>query len=107
MKAGRELDALIAEKVMGLEPVNALKEWWWTDAQHKQEIRLPHHSTHIYDAFEVVEKIKNNDTENFELEWFAGQWRASFYGLRWTRAETAPLAICLAALAALGGKEGT
>ena len=76
-----------------------------------------HYSTNIADAWEVVEKIgrsitPNRYSVNFIIEWdrLAAEWRAGwayysddgpeydFVG----EADTAPLAICLAALKAVG-----
>jgi hypothetical protein len=123
MKPGRELDALVAEKVMGwrLEE-RGYGATFWVDENGKVkraaepcsidfcscEVFSP--STDISDAWEVVEKLRDLGfhvgiktppkvkscsywvcLENF----YAGK---SFteYG------ETAPLAICMAALKALG-----
>jgi len=80
MKAGRELDALIAEKVMGLcghyliRDVRKGEEVWddyitWTCEKCDKEFRglaygagyknpnLKHYSTRIQDAWQVVEKL--------------------------------------------------
>lgn len=120
MKAGRELDALVAEKVMG-----------WTDARvgirsqrrfHREELPTPvdvgpdeewSPSTDIAAAWEVVAKFQMvyvyraaKDLPNLKI----GQWEALFspdageralYGV----ADTAPLAICKAALKTVGYPE--
>lgn len=115
MDAGRELDALVAEKVMGLEvkPYEKLKgsdipEYFGTlwvpsadqnrGTPYQQWLPLPHYSTSIAAAWEVVEKLKDDD---FHLEEHGTHWKAGF-GPRWRGAETAPHAICLAALEAIG-----
>lgn len=123
MNAGPELDALIATKVMGwtrgISDVCNVLGWrtpdsiWVHDADG-----VPHYSTDIAAAWEVVEQLKahkdyvsfgltddsNSSTAtfaNFEGVWFAG------FGLgvggECVGAATAPLAICLAALKAIGG----
>lgn len=125
MKAGRELDALIAEKVMGLVltcPVDPRfdhsvgtnrdgtsakrnfcrwpdgKEWW-----------IPFYSTSIADAWQVVEKMKEhgmhllilsaNDSGMVHCNFFKGT-AGEQNGI--AMADTAPLAICKAALVACG-----
>lgn len=138
LQAGRELDALVAEKVMG---------WRWhrhgevrggwvhyasllppesTDhrvpvtsddallAKHERDTGLcPHYSTSIADAWLVVEKMGQTEmpghvgpTMLHMLRACAGgQWEAQFcsdFGYsQTTRAGSAPLAICRAALAVL------
>lgn len=93
MEAGRELDALIAEKIMGqdyslnsLEGSLVLKD-------------PPHYSTNIAAAWEVVEKL-GPDWDLISME---QGWIASVGSSERARAETAPLAICLAALKAMRG----
>jgi len=91
MKAGRELDALIAERVMG--------EMWGVGPN--LEDTLPHYSTQIADAWLVVEKMR----PYFEIYCDGGGWVARFgwadAGTLAAYADTAPLAICLAALKAV------
>lgn len=126
MKAGRELDAAVAEKVM---------EWgkrdYYADGERDFDWLVPtnvpfvfrkvyrdscpHYSTSIEDAWEVVEKLKAipipKDWEDcfyapfpFVLrftndgDWEAG-WEASYYANECLeRANTPALAICRAAL---------
>lgn len=81
MKPGRELDTLVAEKVMGWERTTLYGEtdWWKTpDGREIQQSNVcPYrYSTDIFAARDVVEKVK-------EFEKF-------------------PYAICLAALKAAG-----
>lgn len=109
MEAGRELDALVAEKVMGLTPV----EWsgWEGDLSlvyGDQETGgiVPRYSTDIGAAWEVVEKLKQDRTVHL--------WSVpSGYMVQMTgvnakmlevigQADTAPLAICRAALSSVG-----
>ena len=122
MNAGRELDALIAEKVMGLAGVRDGKSWLYGDnwTYHKKGVLclVPHYSTQIADAWQVAEKmwplvqgggygtyrvlLNRRDGDNKYVCEFAidpdGGWSTH------ARAEapTAPLAICLAALKAVG-----
>lgn len=114
LKPGRELDALVAEKVM----------WWhkYEDSNPKATIRtigdtedhkckfcgsfeghdIKPYSTSIEAAWEVVEKlIESDDWVDFSLEYEPTfKWSANeiIYG------ETAPHAICLAALRAVEEK---
>lgn len=67
---------------------------------------LPHYSTSIADAWLVVEKMREKG-HNCQIEASAAQpeWIACFltpHGYREGRAPTAPAAICLTALRALG-----
>lgn len=95
MKPGRELDMLVAEKVMSLKPLG----------------RVPHYSTDISAAWEVVEKInssKNKWTLNsLRCDPNDGKWQFGDIdrdGSIWPddKYDSAPLAICLAALKAVG-----
>ena len=121
MVAGRELDALVAEKVMGWERI-VMKDkpgavsWPHPpkgfDVNHNRWSIIPHYSTDIAAAWEVVEKLAP------EFEWILendvkdGGWSAIIYKWEGTSvvsspigrsdADTAPHAICLAALAAVG-----
>lgn len=132
MKPGRELDALVAEKVMGLvvdldnskyfdgTQVATRKEDFGAIGEAVQTISgvyhprlswpLPHYSTDIAAAWEVVERLS---AENWIFDLLEGAhegaspWRAHFmregersngYG------DSAPHAICLAALKAVGVK---
>ena len=116
--AGRELDALIAEKVMGwgrhdwkehhaLERTlycgncgttkgkDALDEIGTFCQQFEWKAELPEYSTRIQDAWQVVEKF-----DMFDIVWRSPEWAAWVKG-EVTYAATAPLAICLAALKAV------
>lgn len=119
MNAGRELDALIAEKVMGLpkltpgqmEPLAGFFDYQdeahgihvrYEDADGNGVMRRFCPSLWMNDAWEVVEKMPGH----FDLWRYAdGEWSARFWcgstviGEK-LFADTAPLAICLAALAA-------
>ena len=101
MEAGRYLDARIAEEVMGYERIPSRKPYGFGNAW------LPHYSTRIQDAWLVVEKF---DKKTFmmgrhrlsgNLRWvvdiFTGNKTGPYRGI----ADTAPLAICLAALRAI------
>lgn len=100
MNAGRELDALIAEKVMG----------WYLDSTkeyHRKHIHslghnalapVPNFSTDIAAAWEVVEKFQGS----FKVfKPFGGQWEVECTN-GFSKADTAAHAICLAALKAVG-----
>jgi hypothetical protein len=101
MEAGREMDALVAEKVMGYERVPDIKPYGFGDAW------LQHYSTDIAAAWQVVGKLENND-----FWWEASnvvpnsdpivyEWKFVTVGRQGEACEfTAPLAICRAALLA-------
>ncbi len=87
MKPGRELDSLVAAKVMGIE--------------HPAP-----YSTSIEAAWEVVEKLKANG-EGIRLIYHYGHWNVLFEHEDYcynSPAESAPHAICLAALKTMGIK---
>ena len=124
MKAGRELDALIAEKVMGWE----YHDWKTSTAFEYTKYcficgrtkRLhapveiddfcgtneapPHYSTQIADAWLVLESLDEWELKRTKYE--KGKYLckiAPYVGATWYLevADTAPLAICLAALKAI------
>lgn len=135
MNAGRELDALVAEKVIGwkwatfcrvallLSPFDFEREvpgkpWMgWTEGaensvQRDIEERLegfqsiPHYSTDIAAAWEVVEKMRR-DGYGVHVGGRPDAWEISIInagGLEFSLDDqpTAPLSICLAALQAVG-----
>jgi hypothetical protein len=106
-KTGRELDALIAEKVMGLkvdyefdEPripslADRYDEWGY----------LPNYSTSIEAAWEVVDKVYIHSLRRVVSDGpdKPALWQAFVYADSYLSgiAETAPLAICRAALMAV------
>ena len=114
MRAGREMDALIAEKVM--------QHWvkrdvimWQEGIKRKEEYSegfttLAHYSTDIADAWTVVEKMKS---KHFRMYYKSAPfqkddneplgWTCSMSGFEFMpeHADTAPLAICRAALLAV------
>jgi len=118
MKASRELDALVAEKVMGWTPPThdpkhtfSYRELW-TD-EHGDFCQLPRFTERIDDAWMVVEKMAEGMDgpiinlawcENPDIEGWYG-WVCDMKGVGvWqaAAADTAPLAICKAALKAKG-----
>lgn len=121
MDAGRELDALVAEKIIKL----SAKYWRPTCFVNDHELdanvwcydcsgmvddqeRVPeHYSTEIAAAWLVVEKLATQGLR-LSLDAFGGDpWWVEFADEQWERgaqatANTAPHAICLAALKAVG-----
>lgn len=94
MPAGREMDELIARRVMGIKPPPSSDVW----------LVLPY-STDIAAAWEVVEKMgdKFDDLERgtggfYMVTVYPGNPNMPIV----VRGETAPLAICRAALLAMG-----
>lgn len=111
-EAGRELDALIAEKVMGIENILVergegrvgrwVQAWTWLGRGRCPSTVMKHvlpYSTDMAAAWQVVEKM-----DLFELDMLTwnGEWSVIAYsdGHVLAEAPTAPLAICRAALAA-------
>src|SRR3990172_1503330 len=98
--AGLELDALVAEKVMGYDPSCFVADGKLLDAECEE---VPCFSTDISSAWEVVEKLAGYNIATMricyrsiseaEVECFPENAREfTIY------ADTAPLAICKAAL---------
>jgi len=123
MPVGREMDALIAEKVMDSVPCNAWeihnsRSWVLADScGHKscfpKESGPPCYSTLISAAWEVVEKMVSNGYQfvvnggKHDYSWGAKR-HAGFNNDNETYhdgfADEVPLAICRAALRAVGVK---
>lgn len=118
MEAGREMDALVAEKVMGwIEKKYPMgRALYWTDSDgHSQRacIEAWNPSTNISAAWEVIEKIEGGQREmlcNLIHKGFGFTsliWEAELRECRGNHkyyiadATTAPLAICRAALLAV------
>ena len=112
MKAGRELDTLVTEKIFGMEPSKG-------DGYHRKSRKdawqiVPHYSTDIGAAWHVVEHMRANvpDYRALRMESVPLGYTVAFYSHKnrldrigaFVAAETAPLAICRAALAAMEGK---
>lgn len=105
--AGRELDALVAEEVMGFHEV--MTEYYVASADDAPELDvrvIPCFSTDIAAAWLVVKKLTGNTGSDYDLELTIasskGGWcTASFLPETKGWGETAPLAICRAALAAV------
>jgi hypothetical protein len=105
--AGVEMDALVEEKVFG-------SVWSGThlmqgvvtrairyDGGYLHRSTLVEYSTDIASAWRVVEKMRETGYHFRIANWEDGSWRSDFgFGCPMAEAATAPLAICLAALAA-------
>jgi hypothetical protein len=109
MKPGRELDTLVTEKVMGIDigTRQAFKPIG-EDFKYVGEMRMndiPHYSTDISAAWELMEKFKWAEPEvSYSDEqhcWYAILNKGMNSGIMNT-GDSAPHAICLAALKAVG-----
>lgn len=122
MQAGRELDALVAEKVMGWKKIyrkahsSAVGDWhgleWMWDKREgalwQEAQSCPHYSTDIAAAFTITKKTCNT----WAMFWHDAyaQWQVKCDHQRRTaedcryegRGHELSLAICLAALKAVG-----
>ena len=114
MEAGRELDALIAEKIIGWR-VDYDSYRHWTDIPgvkakdlilsepgyifhgEKTIEDVPHYSTDIAAAWQVAEKVRLT-----VAPFGADMWSATHDGKYFRVEHSAPYAICLAALRACG-----
>lgn len=118
LEAGRELDMLVANMV--IEPLSS-----YPSPYHKQgscparscsrcESACPHYSTDIAAAWLVVEKMREGRWKHFRIEYWVDSWAVlqdyipgvAAWGQS-TRADTAPLAICRAALKAVAAEQDT
>lgn len=107
--AGPELDRLVAEKVMGWEPVSSglrmrgsPPDLWLCKGGRRRVMRAWNPSTNIAQAWEVVERCRSlGHRVTLQLD---GAWRVWINGGLPSEDDTAPLAICFAALAAVGGE---
>ena len=114
-EVGREMDALVAEKVMGWKRGDWLKKWpdgskqehfdVWIAPELKLLHDTPMFSTNITAAWEVVEQfIPFVELECNEFDsgfgWICKLWLVSSEVSEF--GETAPEAICRAALKAMG-----
>lgn len=117
MQAGRELDKLIAEKVMGwtdIVPTRGLSAWHDIDfdlvgkapGQTTRQC-LPYYSYFIGHAWQVVEKLTCTTKQWFHLDQHSTGCTAIFQNDTYqgydADADAAPLAICRAALKAIAG----
>jgi len=114
MKPGKELDLLIAKVIFDIDPTIPAFEEGSAMAHHNWVER---YSTDIGAAWKVVEKMRN-DKYRFKLEDLSFEkYQALFFGVsppglrqdginflprRYATSDTAPHAICLAALKAKG-----
>jgi hypothetical protein len=118
MPAGREMDALIAGKIMGYKKIVIGSISWWVKEsplamsyQFMAECADYCPSQDIAAAWQVVEKIKGLCFETQILMWdysdkvtvclFPRHGHEEFIPTLTVHAETAPLAICRAALLAV------
>ena len=118
MEPGRELDAEVAEKIMGWrrsEDPRLVGDWWTLDGD-QHFCKLPECSTDISTAWKVVEKLAENNLV-VSVAWGNGRNGAKYASVRvmldmfkdaesigYSECEadalTAPHAICTAALKA-------
>lgn len=119
LKAGHDLDALIAEKVFGWKNVHEHSfgnagMYWVGDSPRGTMDRLPRYSKEISEAWRVVETLENHPMEYLTdinrisnegtketLVWAARIRAVGSERYIYVDAETVPLAICRAALLAV------
>ena len=121
----RELDALVAEKVMGWTDIWTDGDYFMAYPPHEQRIMqkmgvgyaerypIPNYSSEISAAWEVVEKMRQEGlTVTITTpptgwkNWDVRGWDDNNNDNRFiARADTAPRAICIAALHAKGVRE--
>lgn len=119
MEPGRKLDALVAEKVMGwtlnrfwpvcdlrIDQSKQCEQWFNEEAQYSD---LPNYSTNLKAAWEILEIISCHSLEVYWEEYFGWRceislWDTVIGDMKVTkeRGDTAPHAICKAALRLYG-----
>lgn len=115
VKAGRELDALVAEHVMGWKPHASnpygIAVWWYASPVPGRPPRSFQPSENVAHAFEAAECVMDRTKWRFQCGYSCGlngrpRWYAFFGDPADASgaADTAPLAICLAALKAVGAE---
>jgi hypothetical protein len=109
MVPGRELDALVAKKVMGWTFSNLIKSWYPPNLRPENNAyghKLRNYSTDIAAAWEVVEKMKDykiySDIHTASNCYMVDGYSEIFEDeIEHVECETAPHAICKAALLAV------
>jgi hypothetical protein len=109
----RELDALVAEKVMGWDKCpcgNPECDMWHTADRSDLSAKLPHYSADIAAAWEVVEKLKESGrVVVVKADGLRGAGAAGYTvlidGLPRVDAHSAARAVCVAALKAAESQE--
>jgi hypothetical protein len=108
MPAGREMDALIAKNIFEWTIVKTKRNNWfelqsglWKPDDGATD--FPHYSTDIAAAWQVIEKMRGEESgmRVYRIESMS-YWQFGFRGAPWAEADTAPLAICRAALKTVG-----
>jgi hypothetical protein len=129
MNAGRELDAEVAERVMGFRRVVAMLwshteeagadvpilvppwepgEWNFVNRRIDELHFVPHYNTKIADAWQVIERMEYRGYQ-WQMEcWDDGRYACRFYRVQpasdaegWKAGRDVPRVICRAALAAI------
>lgn len=107
MKPGRELDALVAEKVMGLKVYRKSEDFFVDDGLGSEDSLVPEFSEDISSAWTVVEKTGLLKSQQL-FQQSSGKWIIGNLDTQdgllilCAEAETASAVICLAALKAVG-----
>lgn len=103
----RQIDVLVAEKVLQWKRGRTeYGEMPWKAPDGKGYLFVPRFSSDIAATWQVVEKMRERETY-IAVECHPNYWRAVVYDGNWyfelsEHADTAPLAICLAALRTVG-----
>lgn len=108
----REIDNFVAEHVMGMKPntryLNLCGDGWWLEPDGSYTCEIPKYSTSIADAWMVVEEMGGMwvcPADNGH-GWAAGKLSlVEPSPTAGTYADSAPRAICLAAIEAVRGRK--
>ncbi len=93
----REIDALVAEKVMGWDKKDVGEGCFVWTHQDEDECIFPYYSTFIKAAWEVVETLKHLYIGVSYCD-STHKWTVCLMNQKWVYGKTAPITICKAAL---------
>jgi len=108
MKPGPELDAVVAERVMGIEGVNIINGPWgekrafYAKESFLGSLMIDEYSTDLAAAWKLVEKLAPGIIA-FDIrdEWTACRMLGETFGIIERKGDDVPHSICLTALAAM------
>lgn len=100
MNPGRELDALVAEKVMDWRDVI---DGCGIPPTKNHHCFIPNYSTSMANAWEVVEKLCVGNSFRLDNH-YNGDWHVIFHNKYFSQEKTVPHAVCIAALKAVEAK---
>lgn len=102
MTAGRELDILIAKKVMGFTDIEMVHDFLLGKLKDDEFTYIPNYSTDIFPAWKVINELKKH--HRIDISWNDNKWLVTLDGQDgWEKNgyDTVEEAICMTALKAV------